>query len=47
MPRGAELVGGLAEGARAEIVRVEFAAALLLRLTVEGEKLHEIPAGVP
>jgi len=47
MSKGVELVVGLAEGARIEIVRVEFAAAPLLRLTVEGEKLHEIPAGVP
>jgi hypothetical protein len=35
----------LEEGARVEIVRVEVAAALLLRLTVVGEKLQEIPVG--
>jgi hypothetical protein len=37
----------LEEGARIEIVSVDVAAAPLLRLTVPGEKLHEMPAGVP
>jgi hypothetical protein len=37
----------LEEGARVEIVSVDVPAAPLLRLTVLGEKLHEMPGGVP
>lgn len=37
----------LAEGGRVEIVRVEVAAVPLLRLTVPGEKLQEMPMGIP
>jgi len=37
----------LAEGGRVEIVRVEVAAVPLLRLTVPGEKLQEMPIGIP
>ena len=39
------LVVVLEEGARVEIVSVEVAAVPLLRLTVPGEKLQEIPGG--
>jgi hypothetical protein len=35
------------EGPRVEIVSVEVAAAPLLRLTVLGEKLQEMPGGRP
>jgi hypothetical protein len=37
----------LEEGARVEIVSVDVAAAPLLRLTVLGEKLQEMPMGIP
>lgn len=42
-----KLVVLLEEGARVEIVSAEVAAVPLLRLTVLGEKLQEMPIGIP